>query len=293
MTRLLCLALLLSLAGAAGAQVSDRATEELRAEMVFWESVRGSTDPGDFRAYLEQYPNGKFAPLARNRLAALTPRPPVGAPAAAPAQASPQPSAQPAQTRASGSRLPSEGDTWTYRLKEPKRVDGPTERNYIVKVFAASAAGISEEYAIEGEVSGQWTHKSAPDVVPVGRPVLAPYLLAFGDLPPGGALGRVQVAEGACGSTYQCQASGRIVSWEKIKVPAGTFDTVRVEVDQNWRSVAMSGAQGAQAYGARKITVWYSAAAKRAVKFSSRATMGHFAPIETDFELELSSYQLK
>jgi hypothetical protein len=259
---------------------------ETAVEMMFWESVRASSDPADFRAYLEKYPNGTFAPLARNRLAAL------GEPQAG-ARPSPQPSAPPVQARTAGRRLPSEGDTWTYRLSEPKRVDGPKERNYIVKIFAASASAISEEYAIEGEGAGQWTHKGVPDLVPVGRPVLAPYLLAFGDLPPGGALGRVQVAEGACGTTYQCQASGRIVSWETIKVPAGTFDTVRVEVDHSWRSVAMSGAQGAQAYGSRKLTVWYSAAAKRAVKFSSRATMGHFAPIETDFELELSSYQLK
>jgi hypothetical protein len=33
--------------------------------------VRNSKDPADLRAYLEQYPNGKFAPLARNRLAKI------------------------------------------------------------------------------------------------------------------------------------------------------------------------------------------------------------------------------
>jgi hypothetical protein len=247
-------------------------------EMVFWESVRGSSDPADFRAYLEKYPNGSFAPLARNRLAAL-------------GQA--QGSAPPAQARPSGSRLPSQGDTWTYRLTEPNRVDGPKQRNYTVKVFAASPSGISEEYAIEGDASGQWTHKGARDVVPVGRPVFAPYLLAFGDLPAGGTLGRVQVAEAACGSNFVCQASARIVSWETINVAAGTFDTVRVEVQHNWRPMAISGAQSAQSIGARNLTVWYSIAAKRAVKFSSRATMGQFAPIETDFELELTSYQLK
>ena len=40
-------------------------------ETMFWESIRQSTNPADFRAYLEQYPQGRFAPLARNRLAAL------------------------------------------------------------------------------------------------------------------------------------------------------------------------------------------------------------------------------
>lgn len=247
-------------------------------EMMFWESVRGSSDPADFRAYLEKYPNGSFAPLARNRLAAL---------------GQPQGSAPAAQARPSGSRLPSEGDTWTYRLTEPKRVDGPRQRNYTVKVFAASPSEISEEYAIEGDASGQWTHKGARDVVAVGRPLFAPYLLAFGDLPSGGTLGRVQVGEGACGSTFLCQASASVVRWETINLPAGTFDTVRVEVEHSWRPAAISGAQSAQSLGARKLTVWYSTAAKRAVKFSSRATMGQYAPIETDFELELTSYQLK
>jgi hypothetical protein len=251
-------------------------------EMMFWESVRGSSDPADFRAYLEKYPNGSFAPLARNRLAAL-----------GQAQGSPQSSTPAAPARSSGSRLPSAGDTWTYRLIEPKSIDGPKQRNYTVKVFAASPSEISEEYAIEGDASGQWTHNGARDVVPVGRPLFAPYLAAFGDLPSGGTLGRVQVAEGACGSAFLCQASASVVRWETINVPAGTFDTVRVEVEHSWRPMAISGAHSAQSAGARKLTVWYSMPAKRAVKFSSRATMGQFAPIETDFELELTSYLLK
>jgi hypothetical protein len=40
-------------------------------EIMFWESIRASSNPADFKAYLEQYPQGSFAALARNRLAAL------------------------------------------------------------------------------------------------------------------------------------------------------------------------------------------------------------------------------
>ena len=40
-------------------------------ELAFWASVKDSRDPADFRAYLDQYPSGTFAALARNRLAAL------------------------------------------------------------------------------------------------------------------------------------------------------------------------------------------------------------------------------
>ena len=37
-------------------------------ELLFWESVKDRDNPGDLRAYLERYPNGAFAVLARNRL---------------------------------------------------------------------------------------------------------------------------------------------------------------------------------------------------------------------------------
>jgi hypothetical protein len=260
-------------APAPAAPTSPLVASNAGVEIMFWESIRASSNPADFTAYLEQYPQGKFAALARNRLAA---------PAAAPST-SPKPSA----------RLPQQGDTWTYRLTEPKRVDGPKQRNYTVKVSSASPAGISEEYAIEGDVSGQWTHKSSRDVVPVGRPVFAPYLLAFSDLPPAGGLGRVQIAQGACGSAYLCQASGRIVTRETIKVAAGTFEAVRVEIEHSWRPMAISGQHGGHSLGSRKLTVWYAVAAKRAVKFSSRAVAGDFPPIDTDFDLELVSYQLQ
>jgi hypothetical protein len=60
-------------------------------EVVFWQSIFNSTRPEDFDAYLNQFPSGNFAPLARNRLAELRPRKDVATAAEAknaPAQAS-------------------------------------------------------------------------------------------------------------------------------------------------------------------------------------------------------------
>ena len=57
------------------------------AEMVFWDSVRTSTDPADFQSYLARFPRGTFADLARNRLARLNSAvlaPPAAAPTAVP-----------------------------------------------------------------------------------------------------------------------------------------------------------------------------------------------------------------
>lgn len=41
-------------------------------EVVFWESIRDSRSPAEYQAYLELYPDGAFAPLAKSRLAALS-----------------------------------------------------------------------------------------------------------------------------------------------------------------------------------------------------------------------------
>lgn len=37
-------------------------------ELTFWDTIRNSKNPEDFRAYLEAFPKGRFAPLARIRL---------------------------------------------------------------------------------------------------------------------------------------------------------------------------------------------------------------------------------
>jgi tetratricopeptide (TPR) repeat protein len=51
---------------------SPAAPEPSAAEVSFWNSVQNSADPEDFREYLQKYPEGQFAGLARRRLAALT-----------------------------------------------------------------------------------------------------------------------------------------------------------------------------------------------------------------------------
>ena len=59
----------------ASAAVDDGATAaaRLQQETVFWESIRESTNPADFEAYLRQFPAGVYRGLATNRLA--VPRP--------------------------------------------------------------------------------------------------------------------------------------------------------------------------------------------------------------------------
>ena len=72
-------------AGASGAAASAAVTSTPSAnapaappasgaelEGLFWQSIVNSTNPADFEAYLEQFPNGVFRALARNRLAELS-----------------------------------------------------------------------------------------------------------------------------------------------------------------------------------------------------------------------------
>jgi WD40 repeat protein len=42
-----------------------------QAEIVLWESIKNSTNPADFQSYLQKYPNGAFAVLAKRNLAAI------------------------------------------------------------------------------------------------------------------------------------------------------------------------------------------------------------------------------
>jgi uncharacterized caspase-like protein len=80
-----------SSASAAAPAAGPSADTTLNIEREFWASVRESNRPEDIRAYLDKYPNGNFAALARNRLDALI-RP--GA-RAAPRDPNPEPTAAP------------------------------------------------------------------------------------------------------------------------------------------------------------------------------------------------------
>lgn len=57
--------------GGAPAQQIIQAVDPLAVELSFWDSIKGSGDPSDFKAYLDKYPNGQYSALARNKIAAL------------------------------------------------------------------------------------------------------------------------------------------------------------------------------------------------------------------------------
>lgn len=73
--RILLLVVLLSVAcwplGGIGQTGSDSADIEFWEELAFWEAIKDSNNPDEFAMYLELYPQGRFAPLARLRKESL------------------------------------------------------------------------------------------------------------------------------------------------------------------------------------------------------------------------------
>jgi hypothetical protein len=190
-------------------------------------------------------------------------------------------------------RMPQKGDRWTYRLREPRHVDGPRERQYVVTVARTEELVILDRYSLDGATHAEWLHEGGAYLVPLGVSVFSPYLQVFRPL----AAGRigVQIKDPACSGQYVCTAQAVVVGHEVVRVPAGEFDAEKIVIEQSWGPAQAGGhpGQAANFMGARRLTVWYAPAVKRAVKYSSRPTVGGIPPIDTDFDLELESYQVR
>ena len=202
----------------------------------------------------------------------------------------------PSTAAASATRFPQTGDTWTYRLTEPRRTDGPKQREFVVKVSAASPSSVVEQVLIGNIPSGEATHGSQQrSVLPLAKSLFSPYLLVFNeDLRSLGDFRRLRIDDPVCALHYHCEATGRLVAQERITVPAGSFDTWKVEVTQNWRPTTTTGSLlTSQEIGGRILMIWYAKDTKRAIKYQSRPTFGSLPPMETDFVLELLSYKLQ
>jgi hypothetical protein len=62
-------------------------------DVVFWDSIKGSSDPADFEDFIKRYPKSEFASIAQRRIAALTAPPPPPTPSPTGPSPIPQPDA--------------------------------------------------------------------------------------------------------------------------------------------------------------------------------------------------------
>ena len=256
-------------------------------EITFWESVRDSKNPAELRAYLQQYPNGTFKALAEARLAALE-----GASVPAQPQSATRP-APPPVVAGPAHKLQA-GDSWAYRLSYP-RLRGqwgqPARPPALHTITLTSLEGdsIVDRVSVDGKAPQTLTHGPQPTLLAQGASIFSPYLQPTA----AGRLGAIAISEPGCERTFACEAKGRIAGTETVKVPAGTFVATKVIIDQEWRPRSNTNQQAARGNGGRTLTVWYAPEIGRAVKYSSRLTVGEVTPMDANFDLELMSYQLK
>jgi len=123
--------------------------------------------------------------------------------------------------------------------------------------------------------------------------VFSPYLGAFQDLAAQPALEPAQLTDPMCGGQTTCDAKARVVGREVVKVPAGTFEAIKVTVDHGWRGWRETQTISGASPGGRQLHIWYAPAVKRAVKFSSRLTGRGGSGAVGNFDLELESYKVE
>ncbi len=141
----------LLLLGLAGCGTHAPQPAPANPELVFWESIRDSRNPAEFQAYLNAYPNGQFAELARLR-ARTEPVPAAPPPPAQPKKPTTKPQAK------SNLRPPPPA----HRQGEPSIVDAPAPPVMWAKIDALSGEAGP---ALRSQLMDCWT----PPPIPAGN----------------------------------------------------------------------------------------------------------------------------
>jgi uncharacterized caspase-like protein len=235
-------------------------------ELAFWNSIQASTRAEEYRAYLRQYPNGRFAVLAQTRLAAF------GTPAATSSVASGA-----AQSSARES-LPRPGDSWRYRVQDQFRLG---DLFLTARVESVGPEGVTETWSTTSD--GKLRTALVPLQPGFHRlpgwnltpPEFSPYLLASGPLKPGQTLPdllrRVEQV------TVPLRA--RVEGEEDVVVGAGKFRAVKVVLR------GQISTRGAARGVSTEHVVWYSPEVRRTVKYTVSTRVGDSLRESTTFEL--------
>ena len=154
-------------------------------ENIFWQSIVDSTDPADFESYLQQFPNGVFRALAQNRLRALEKTTRAGPAGTAPAAAPPRVPESTCGGHASGVHCWQELAShpgcyvWDDRYVAGKpvswsgmcvdgRASGTGTIRGTVRWFEDPPEYESRGAYAEGKKQGQWTERTANNLVEMG-----------------------------------------------------------------------------------------------------------------------------
>jgi len=233
-------------------------------ELAFWNSIQASNRADEYRAYLRQYPNGRFAALAQTRVAVFT------APPAAPAQA----------TAARPDTLPRAGDTWRYRVQDQFRIG---DLFLTAKVDGVTADGVAETWTTTSDAKLRTTLvplEPGFNALPgwtLTPPEFSPYLLASGGLRRGLLIPDQPLRVEQVMVPLRASLQGE----EEVVVAAGRFRAVKLVLrgQANSRGAARSGTV------ATEHVVWYAPQVKRTVKYTVATHVGGALRESTTFEL--------
>jgi hypothetical protein len=189
-------------------------------------------------------------------------------------------------------RAPRVGDTWRYRYTSGWKHVAP--RTVIARVIGVTAESVRDALGVEGAGAAQdeRSHTSRLEIAlraAGGLDVLelSPYLLAF-DGPQPGAQAPVGMPPASWGT--QWAGSARVGGTERVTVPAGTFDAVRVDVDG--RRFFIAGQMDDAIDPVRiYVTAWYAAQAKRFVRLTVASYAAKLNPLARDM-YELAEYRV-
>lgn len=264
-------------------------------ELPFWDAIKNSTDPSEYRAYLEKYPNGTFAPLARARIRALE-----GTGSSAPAMqpSIPAPSVQSAPKPAASAAVPPgsprPGDSWVYIYEDRKFRRGDRSRKIAITVDESTEKGIVDTAQTFAESTRRRTFplQGAVGVVREQWIDVAPYVLSYlkADANTVAALTPELLDNPPNFISDQptfAITSARFGGMESVTVPAGVFEAVRIDYwgtydDQNNAAIARTPP------GRITMRVWYSPRVKRAVRMEAVGIRGTY-----DLLVELESFRVR
>ncbi len=246
-------------------------------------------------------PKSSAAPIPSPAEAASTQTPTSAAPAAPATTPHPPPSeSQRVATLAPRmpalpAKFPHVGDRWQYRATSVWKNVEP--RSYTYQVRQVSEREVTETIAIANAAKAPVTQAigAAPRFVEWrgdGYYLVEfnPFLQSFDDLRPGVEWKRLATpnADPFYSNWY---GHGRVVGWERVTVPAGTFNALRVDLDSSRKATASLAMQGAEPVRIVHVA-WYVPDAKRTVKQVRTVFSASGRKLDED-TLELTSYTVQ
>jgi Caspase domain len=233
------------------------------AELAFWNSVQATSRADDLRAYLRQYPRGRFTALAQSRLdASASPAPPL------------------LVASVHNDKLPRVGDSWRYRVQDQFRLG---DLFVTAKVEAVNAQGIAESRTTSAEATPRSARvaldaafSATPDAS-LAPPEFAPYLQVAGLIGP--ALRGTELSQQIEQASVPLRVS--LEGDEDVQVAAGKFHAQKVVL----RGQAQ--ARGAARSGVviTEHRLWYASEVKRVIKHEITTTVGGALRQSTSVEL--------